>query len=307
MPYLLKSCSQQRLALRERRQSTGRAVRLAKQPRCCSVRAPSHLVRPERILEGEPRLVGPVFGRPQVEGRRRTEQGNIVRMTLERPAQRLFSLFQFPSPERLFVTKQCSTWVLAANADQQRDEREGGDDRSHVVYDTPIVRIPLRTLCCGVLALLLGAGSVALAGPSDPKAAPSPSLRWLKGHNILDVQVLPEGDTRLDPKQPVELLLDDGHYFRVRWAEPVLPDSGMLRIRLPRVAARGATGWTLSVEGRFCATTGPCADFEAETVVPKGPRLSGIFSSVTVPPHPVLAPPTLTPQQPPAQSIPLVD
>lgn len=166
------------------------------------------------------------------------------------------------------------------------------------------MRFPFRTLLFSVLVLLLGASSVALAAPAVPEGAAPPNLRWFKGHNILGVRVLPRGDTQLDPERTVELLLDDGHYFRIRWDEPAGAELQRLRIRLPRIAARKASGWTLSINGRFCSPTGPCTDFKGEAFVPKGPRLSGSFSSVTVPPQVDLAPPTLTPQRPRSQSKP---
>jgi thiol-disulfide isomerase/thioredoxin len=144
--------------------------------------------------------------------------------------------------------------------------------------------------------LLAMAGPLGLGGLTDVQAQDSaaerldpPSLRWTKGHNILDVKIIPARGSHLAEAQPVRVVLDDGSYFRIRWAEPSLPESGALRLRLPRIAARNSDGWTLEVSGAVCTDDGSsCLPFEAQTRVPRGPRLSAPFAGSIPGPRPML-------------------
>jgi hypothetical protein len=151
-----------------------------------------------------------------------------------------------------------------------------------------------------VLALLLSGAAETQSAEGSAADPEPPTVRWVKGHNILDIAIIPQGQTQLGPDQPIQITLDDGAYFRIRWAEPDLPESGRLRLRLPRVAARNSLGWSLLVEGEICTDSQRCAPFAGQTTVPKGPRLSGKFPAALIPVVPPEAPLRLAPPEPPS-------
>lgn len=132
------------------------------------------------------------------------------------------------------------------------------------------------------LCLLVVLGLSVLPGTlqaEDPELQP-PTLRWLKAPGTLAVVIKPAPGSHLASAQPVEVVLDDGSYFRVRWSEAEVPESGPLRIRVPRVAAQRSLGWALTVSGAVCNDAGSvCLPFSAATDVPRRGPLAQKFTS----------------------------
>jgi hypothetical protein len=219
-------------------------------------------------------------------------------MPLQTVPEALLGQVEVPVLESRLVSRERLPLVSAADASEEQGKNEGGDDRVHAVNDTPYVLAGPPKAVLLLLALLLsGAGGSHSAEGSAAEPEP-PTVRWVKGHNVLDIAIIPQAQTHLGPDQPIQITLDDGAYFRIRWAEPKLPESGRLRLRLPRVAARNSIGWSLLVEGDVCNDSQGCAPFVGKTTVPKGPRLSGKFPAALValaPPEPPFhfAPPEL--------------
>ena len=130
-----------------------------------------------------------------------------------------------------------------------------------------------------VTALLLTGTPEAAADDSE---LPLPTLRWTKAFNALSVKIIPGGKSHLAATQPVTAQLDDGAYFRIDWTEPKVPESGSFVFRLPRVSARNSDSWTLNVSGAVCSDDGSrCLPFDAATEIPKGPQVTGRFSSTS--------------------------
>ncbi|MEE2829733.1 MAG: thioredoxin family protein [Myxococcota bacterium] len=107
-----------------------------------------------------------------------------------------------------------------------------------------------------------------------------PELRWTKGSGVLNVLLRPQEGSHLASAQAVEVTLDDEAYFLVRWREPAPPAEGPLRVRLPRIAARTATGWELRLSGAVCNDDGSvCLPFHGQSRIPRGGALSGRFNA----------------------------
>ena len=128
------------------------------------------------------------------------------------------------------------------------------------------------------LAVLAGQPGESRAAEESELGLELPTLQWTKGFNVLDVKVQPARGSHLAEDQPVRAVLDDGSYFRIRWAEFDVPEKGPLRFRLPRVSARNSNEWRLRVTGAVCSDDGSsCLPFVAETSVPRGPRATARF------------------------------
>ncbi len=132
--------------------------------------------------------------------------------------------------------------------------------------------------------------AVALALPSAARAddLPPPEIRWSRGPAVLTVKIVPDGTTHLADDLPLQLTLDDGGYFVVRWTESRVPADGPMTVKLPSVAGDESEGWTLTLSGGVCNDDGSvCLPYHAEATLPRrGERRGKLVAQAGRPPAP---------------------
>lgn len=109
---------------------------------------------------------------------------------------------------------------------------------------------------------------------------------------MLTLKIVPAEGTHLTPDLPLQLQLDDGGYFLVRWTESKVPEEGPMKIGLPSVAGDDSEGWTLQISGGVCTDDASlCLPYHATAELPRrGPR-RGRFTTESGPlPRPQAAP-----------------